>query len=132
VATNPSFIATPVIGLGSLTTGQTARTTGTTAEMVTVLTAGSTGTRVLEVVVKADDDPADSVVCLWLHDGTNATIFDEIDVGNPSAASTTSPSYRSTVTYSNLVLPNGWSLRATCTVTPTSGSIKVFALGGNL
>lgn len=132
MATTPQFIATPRIGVGSITTGQTARATGTTANLVDVLTAGTNGTRILEIVVKADDDPADSVVVFWLHDGTNATVFDELDIGNPAAGATTAASYRGSVTYSNLVLPSGWKLQASCTVTPTAGTIKVWAFGGNL
>lgn len=132
MATNPSFIGTARIGYGSLTTGQTARATGTTSNVVDIISAGSGGTRILEVVIKSDDDPADSVVCLWLHDGTTNVIFDEVDLGNPAAGSTTVTAYRSTQTYANLVLPSGWKLQATVTVTPTAGTVKVIALGGDL
>lgn len=132
MATNPNFIATPRIGVGSLTTGQTARTSGTTSNVVDVISAGSNGTRILELVVKGDNDPNDSVVVFWLHNGTTNFCFDEMDIGNPAAASTTTTGYRNTVTYSNLVLPSGWKLQASVTVTPTAGSVLVYALGGDL
>lgn len=132
MAANPSFIGTPRMGVGSITTGQTSRTAGTPANIVDVISAGSDGTRVLEVVVISDGDPADSVVILWLHDGSNSTTFDEFDIGNPAAASNTAVGYRLSTTYPNLVLPTGWKLQATCTVTPTTGTIKVWALGGDL
>lgn len=132
MATTPSFIDAPRIGVGSLTTAQTARASGTTSNVVDIITAGTNGTRILEVVVKADDDPADSCVVLWLHDGTTNNPFDEIDLGNPAAGSATTPSARFTTTYSNLVLPSGWKLQASITVTPTAGTVKVIALGGNL
>lgn len=132
MATAPAFIATPRIGVGSITTGQTSRATNTSVGLVDVIAAGSSGTRILEVVVKSDDDPADSVVVLWLNDGTNTVIFDELDFGNPAAGSTTSTAYRGVLTYSNLVLPSGWKLVASCTVTPTAGTIKVWAFGGDL
>jgi len=132
MATNPSFISTPRIGYGSITTGQTSRDTGTTSNVVDVISAVSAGTRVLEVVIKADNDPADSVVCLWLHDGSTNVIFDEVDIANPAAASTTAVGYRTTLTYQNLILPSGWKLQASCTVTPTAGTVKVIALGGDL
>lgn len=134
MALNPSFVSTPRLGVGSITIGQTARATGTTANVVDVLSAVgvAAGTRILEVVIKADDNPADSTVVLWLHDGANAHPFDEIDIGDPAAGSTTVASYRTSQTYQNLILPAGWKLQASCTVTPTAGTIKVWALGGDL
>lgn len=130
MATNPSFIATPVIGVGSVSTANTARDGSGT--LVTVVPNGSTGIRILEVVIKATADPADSVVTLFLHDGTNAHLFDEIDIGNPADGSAAVETYRVSRAYANLVLPVGWSLRAAITAAPTSGVVKVFALGGAL
>ena len=118
MATAPAFIDAPRIGVGSLTTGQTARAAGTTTNVVDIISAGTNGTRVLEVVLKASDDPADSTVVLWLHNGSTNYPFDEIDLSNPAAGSATTPSYRGTVTYSNLVLPSGWKLQASITATP--------------
>jgi hypothetical protein len=131
MATNPSFIATPRIGVGSVSVANTARDgTGT---LVDVITGAASGTRILEVVLKATDDPADCTLTLFLNDGTTAHIFDEIDLGNPPPGSTTVNSYRSTVTYSNLVLPSAsWKLQAAITVAPTGGTVKVIALGGDL
>lgn len=133
MASIPQFIGTPRLAHGAVTTGQTARTTGTTSGIVDVITGASTGTRILEVVIKALGQPADSVVTLWLYDGTNYVLFDEIDIGAPAAGSNTVVAYRTTVTYANLVLPSAsWKLAAGCTVTPTSGNIEVWALGGDL
>ena len=133
MATNPQFINAPRIGYGSISTGQTARTTGTTSNLVDVITGAAGGTRVLEIVVKSTGQPADSVLTLWLNDGTNNILFDEIDLGAPAAGSNTVVAYRTTQTYANLVLPNAsWKLVAGCTVTPTSGAIVVYALGGDL
>lgn len=132
MAVSPSFISTPRIGVGSLATGQTARTSGTVTDVVDIISAVTAGTRILEIVLKADGDPADSTVVLWLHNGVTNNVFDEIDIGNPAVGSTTSVSYRTTLTYSNLILPSGWKLQASITVTPTSGTVKVFALGGDL
>lgn len=132
MAITPAFINTPRIGIAEVDTAQTARASGTTSNVVDVLSAGTNGTRILEVVVKATDDPADCTVVLWIHTGTTAYVFDEIDLGNPAAGSATTPTARSTVTYSNLVLPNGYKLQASVTATTTAGKIGVFALGGNL
>lgn len=129
MAETPAFVATPKIGVASVSTANTNRDgTGTVA---TVFTAGASGSRVEEVVVKATGDPADSVVTLFLHDGTNFWLFDEFDLGDPAAASTTVSGYRVCRSYENLVLPTGWSLRAAITVALTSGVCNVFALGGD-
>jgi hypothetical protein len=100
--------------------------------VVDVLQAGTNGTRVLEVVAKATDDPADCTIVLWVHNGSTNFPFDEIDAGNPAAGSATVASYRGSVTYSNLVLPSGWKLQASITATPTAGAVIVQALGGDL
>ena len=129
MASTPAFTATPKIGVASVSTANTARDgSGTIA---TVLTAGSNGTKVEEVVVVATADPADSTVTLFLHDGSNFWYFDEFDLGNPAAASTTVAPYRTYRLYDNLVLPSGWTLRAAITVALTAGVVNVFALGGD-
>jgi hypothetical protein len=129
MATSPQFISTPKVGVASVSTANTNRDgTGTIA---TVFTAGSSGSRIEEVVLKATGDPADSVVTLFLHDGSNFWLFDEVDLGDPAAASTTVVGYRVSRTYENLVIASGWSLRAAITVALTSGVINVFALGGD-
>lgn len=135
MATSPQFISAPVIGFGSVTTAQTSR--AASASLPTngadLLTGGTSGTRILEVVIQATDNPADSIIVLWLYNGSNYVVFDEIDIGDPAAASATVSGYRTRKTYDNLVLPsNSWKLAATVTATTTAGAVNVFALGGNL
>lgn len=129
MSASPAFTSVPNIGAGSVSTANTARDgTGTIA---TIFTAGGSGSVVSEIVVKADADPADSCVVIYLHDGSNYHVFDEFDLGNPPAASATVPSYRDNKTYENLVLPTGWTVRASITAAPTSGVVQVIVLGGN-
>jgi len=130
MATAPAFASTPRIGVAAVSTANTNRDGTGTIE--TVLTAGSSGTLIKEILCKATGDPADSVVTIFLHDGTNYWLFDEFDLGNPAAASTTVEGYRIAKTYANLVLPTSWSVRAAITVALTSGVINVYALGGDL
>ena len=130
MAAAPAFAATPRIGNANATTNSNRDGTGTAP--ATVLTAASSGTQVREVVIKSTSDPADSVVVLGLHDGTNLVLFDEIDIGDPAAGSTTVTAFRTSVRYDNLFLPTSWSLRATVTVAPTAGNITVIALGADL
>lgn len=131
MAVSPAFAVTPRIAVGSVSTTNTNRDgTGT---IVTIITGASTGTRINEIVIKSTSDPADSIVTLFLYDGTTAWLFDEIDLGNPAAGSATVTTYRTSVTYTNLVLPNtSWSVRAAVTAAPTAGVLNVFALAADL
>jgi hypothetical protein len=134
MASNPSFISAARIGKGKILTGNTSRTTSATLPTsgADIITGAAAGTRILEIVVQATNDPADSIVVLWLFDGTEYSVFDEIDIGNPSAASATTVGYRTRVLYDNLVLPSSsYKLAATITATST-GDVNVFALGGDL
>jgi hypothetical protein len=130
MASTPAFASTPKIGAAAVSTANTNRDgTGTIA---TVLTAASGGTKITSVAVVATGDPADSIVNLFLHDGSTYYFYDSVDLGNPAAASTTVDAYRSSKTYADLVLPSGWSLRASITVALTSGVCNVFAHAGDL
>ncbi len=127
--TTPIMLLTPVIWKVTVSTANTNRDgTGTIA---TVGSAGANGTRIDEIVAKATGDPADSVLTLFLYDGSTYFLFDEIDLGDPAAGSTTVTTFREPRIYKNLVIPTGWSLRAAITVALTSGVVNVFALGGD-
>jgi hypothetical protein len=130
MATAPNFTGTPRVGVASVSTSNANRDgTGT---IVDVITGASTGTKIQEIVIKSTNDPADSIVTLFLNDGTTNWLFDEIDLGNPAAGSTTVTAYRTVAQYSNLILPNAsWKVRAAITVAPTAGVINVFAVGGD-
>lgn len=130
MAADPSFASTPRLAVGSVSTANTNRDgTGT---IVSILTAGSSGTLITQVSVQSTSDPADGIITLFLNDGTTTWLFDEIDTDNPAAASTTVSAYRVTRTYTNLVIPSGWSVRAACTVAPTAGVFNVFVHGADL
>lgn len=130
MAADPSFAATPRLSATSVSTANTNRDgTGTIA---TCLTAGSSGTLITQITIQATNDPADGIVTIFLHDGTTAWLFDEIDHDNPAAGSATVSAYRTTRSYTNLVIPNGWSVRAATTAAPTAGVINVFVHGADL
>ena len=130
MSASPQFISTPRIGAASVSTANTGRDgSGTIA---TVFTAHATnGSKIEEIVVKSTGDPADCTVIIFLHDGSNFWAYDEYDIGNPAAGSATVGSYRLSTVYDNLVLPAGWSLRASITVAPTAGVVNVIAKGGD-
>lgn len=130
MASTPNFTATPRIGAGSVSAANTNRDgTGT---IVDIITGAADGTKVNEVVIKSTGRPADSIVTLYIYDGTTNWLFDEIDLGAPAASSATATAYRTTVQYANLVLPNAsHKLRAAVTAAPTTGVLNVIALAGD-
>lgn len=128
--TSPVFAKTPICKVAAVSTANTNRDgTGT---IVDILTAGADGARIDEIVVKATGDPADSVVTIFIHNGTSYFLYDEFDIGNPAAASTTVGGYRESRLYDNLILESGEKLAAAITVALTAGVINVFAHGGSL
>jgi len=129
MATAPAYAATPGIEAASVSTANTNRDgTGTIA---TILTAGSSGTRIEEIVVKADADPADCTIVFYYHDGSAYHVFDEWDIGNPAAGSATVASYREARRYDSLVIPSGSTLRASITAALTAGAIQITAEAGD-
>ena len=129
MATRPAFAATPLVGVGAVSTANPSRDgTGT---IVDVVTAGASGARIEELVFKATGDPADSVVTIFIDIGGGYKLYDEIDLGDQPAASTTLPGYRITKQYDNLVLGGTNKLGAAITVALTAGVINVWAHGGN-
>jgi hypothetical protein len=136
MASTPTFASAPVLLKGDVSTANANRDgTGTVVTLTDAAGASAApaaGRRIEQIVVKSTGDPADSIMTLFLHDGTNFHLYDEIDMGNPAAGSTTVESFRAERTYRFLVLPSGWSLRAAVTVAPTSGVLKVLAFGAEL
>jgi hypothetical protein len=129
MATSPSFAVTPRIGSVSIATAEASMTAPT--NFGTVLTAASTGTRIAEVVCKIaiTSTSTASIVRLFLHDGTNYYLLDEVVLAS-AVASTSVASTRVATLYGNLVLPSAsWSLRATTSV---SQATHVTALGADL
>lgn len=127
MATQPAFATTPRIGLGQVSTANTNRDgTGTIA---TILTGVAAGTRINEIVVEATTTTTAGMVRLYLHDGTNTRMFDEISVG-PITVGASTPAFRTAKTYENLVLPSAsWSVRAS---THNAETFNVFVLGADL
>src|SRR5574343_1016958 len=123
----PAFASTPITAAAAVSSANTGRDGSGT--IVTIYTAPANGVKIEEIRIKADADPADSVVVIYLHDGTSYFVFDEFDIDNPAAASNTVGAYGMSRVYENLILENGWSIRASITVAPTSGEINVFCFG---
>ena len=128
MASAPAFAATPRVGAATVATANTARDgTGTVAS---VITAGSSGTQIREIDVKALGTTAAANVVLFVYDGTTYLPLTEVAV-TAITASTTTQSYSSSVRWDNLYIPSGWSIVASVTVAQ-SPAIAVIALGADL
>lgn len=128
-STSPIFPNAPIIGIGSLVsnTAVTARTviSGTTG--LTQVTANSTnGTRIDAITVKGQGTTVATIQDIWINDGTNSYLFDEIVLGAVTA-NTTTASVVNTIAYTTLTLPPTYRL---FTSQQVSANVTVFAFGG--
>lgn len=109
MAITAQYASTPRSALGQVSTANTNRDgTGTIA---TIFTAGSSGSRVDDIWITATGTVTAGVVRLFIHDGTNARLWQEIMV-TATTPSTTVQTFTTALFNQALLLPNGWSLRA--------------------
>lgn len=134
MASAPAYWANRRMGRAVLSSAAVTDKTGaTTTNIVDILTGVAAGTEVTEIKVQADGDPADSIVLIFVYNGTDYRLYDEFDIGNPAAGSTTVPAYNETRYYTGLYLPSAsWKLAAAITVATTAGNVQVWASGGDL
>ena len=130
MASAPAFISTPRIGRVSLSTANTATDgTGTINDLITGVAAG---TRVLSINVQGTATTMTALVNIFLYDGTQWDLFDQITISATTGSNTTK-GYRLVTSYTDLVLPSAsHKLGCTITVAPTSGTVRVAAFGGDL
>lgn len=133
MSASPAYWSNRRMGRAVLSAAQTDKTGATTANIVDILTGVAAGTEITSVKVKADGDPADCTVVLFLHNGTDYRPYEEFDIGNPSAGSVSVAGYEELRYYTDLFLPNAsWKLAAAITAAPTAGNVVVWAAGGDL
>lgn len=130
MAASPAFISTPRIGRLSLSTANTA--TDGTGTINDLIVGASAGTRVLSVNVQGTATTVAALVNLFLWDGTQWDLFDQVTI-TATTGSNTVKGYRLVTAYTDLVLPSAsYKLGATITVAPTTGTVRVSAWGGDL
>ena len=130
MAASPSYANVAAGGVVTVSTANANRDgTGTIA---TVFTAGSSASILLNLTVHSTGNPADCIMPVFLHDGSNFFLWFEIDLGDPAAGSTTVPAFHYEQDLASYPLPAGWSVRASITVAPTSGVCNVIVSAGNL
>lgn len=127
MADKPVFIATPKIWMAQATAANTARDgTGT---LVDVVTAGPSGSRIDFVDVKAIGTTTGGMVRLFVHDGTNTRLLDEVAISAVTPSGTVQ-AYKDALAFlGGLVLPTGWKLKAG---THNAESFNLIARGGDL
>lgn len=133
MAATPAFPSAGRTAVVTLSAATTDKTGATTTNIGDILTGVAAGTRIRRIVIIADGNPADSTVMIFVHNGTAYKLWDDIDIGDPAASSTTVAGYRTERSYEDLILPStSFKIAAAITVAPTSGNVNVWALGGDL
>lgn len=109
MASNANYAATPRTAVAQLSAANTNRDgTGT---IVTVFTAGASGSRVDDLLITATAATTAGVVRLYIHDGTTARLWREVLVSAITPSTTVSP-FSAVLTNLALLLQSGYSLRA--------------------
>ena len=132
MSTSAQYASTPKVGSALLTTADTSLTAPTTVG--TVLTAGSSGSRIDYIEVMGVATTVASLINLFIYDGTTYFLWAQIPV-LAITTSTTAPSFAANLSSNGnanimpLNLPTCYSLRATTTVTQTG--VRVIAYGGD-
>lgn len=130
MAATPSYAATPVIWSG-LVPG-TADTSWTNpSNQTTIGSAGANGTKIAQVDVLPVGTVVAGLVNVFLYDGTTYHLLESVAI-TAATLSTTAGPVKQTYYYDNLVLPNGWSLRITNTVSGNVSLVEVSAFGASL
>lgn len=132
MSTSAQYASTPVFGAALLTTADTSLTAPTTVG--TVLTAGSNGTRIDYIDIQGVANTVAGIVNLFIYDGTTYHLWQQIPIVAVTS-STTATAFSTTTSTNNtpnvmpMIIPTGYSLRATTTIAQTG--VKVIAYGGN-
>jgi hypothetical protein len=110
MATAAQYAATPRAAVAVVSAANTNRD-GTTGTYVTVFTAGASGSRIDDIRITAAGTVTAGVVRLFVHDGTTGRLWQEVMV-TATTPSTTVQTFNTALFNQALVLPTGWSLRA--------------------
>lgn len=130
MAAAPAYASTPVAWCGLVPS--TFDTSFTAPSNVTTLgSAGASGTKVTQIDVTPVGTVVNGLVLVFLYDGTAYHLLEPVPVSAATVNATTAPA-KTSYYYDNLVLPSGWSLRATTTVAGNQSLITVNATGASL
>lgn len=131
MSATPAYASTPKCTIGALSAANTnLNGTGTIA---TVFTAGTNGSRIDAINIKATTTTTAGMVRLFVHDGSTAHLLAEIPV-IAITPSSTQPAWEAQLNSNSLsqmlplILPTSYSLRAS---THNAETFNVIAIGGD-
>jgi hypothetical protein len=131
MATTPQYAATPKCPAININTANTALDgTGTVG---TAYTAGSNGSRIDRIVIKATGTTTAGMIRLFIHDGSNYRLYHEVPVYAITQSGTVD-TFLATLEAVNtphlmpILLPTGYSLRAS---TNNAESFNIISVGGD-
>ena len=135
MATTPSFVSSPKIGIGTCTVAEVVRS-GSPTNTVLVYTAGASGSRIdrIDVMESAANGHTTTVntVSLWIYTGAAYYLFREVAMLTPPTPNAGVAGFQTSLTFPfGLNLQSGYSLRASIRVS-ASDSVNVIAYGGDL
>lgn len=131
MSTAANYASTPIIGMGQVSVANTNRDgTGTLA---TIFTAGTSGSRIDSICIKALNSTTAGTIRLFIHDGTTAQLLTELPVIaiTPSGVSPSFEVQLNTNTMTQvlpIIFQSGYSLRAS---TNNAETFNIIAQGGN-
>ena len=129
MSTSAQYAATPKFSSALLTTADTSYTAPTNGQ--TVLTAGSSGTRIDYIEVVGVATTIAGMCNIFIYNGTNYILWAQVPV-IPVTSSTTSSTFIANLSSNSnsnimpLVIPTGYSIYATTTVTQTGLRVNVY------
>jgi hypothetical protein len=130
MAAAASFLASPAWASARLTTG-VANTdgTGTLSTFTWSGSAPATDWMPVKLIISSSSatgvgDLADSLIHIFISDGTNIRRIRTIDPGNPAAGSTTVSEFQIETNFGpEFVMPSGCTMQVGVSVTPTAGNV---------
>ena len=127
MAAAPVFAVTPRLSSVAVATANTNRDgTGT---LVSLITGVAAGTRINEIAVQATVTTTAGMVRIYLYDGTNYRLWDEVAIP-VATVSASVKGIRVATTYNNLILPSAsWQLFAS---THNGEAFTVTTMGADL
>lgn len=127
MAAAPVFAVTPRLTSVAVATANTNRDgTGT---LVSLITGVAAGTRINEIAVQATVTTTAGMVRIYLYDGTNYRLWDEVAIP-VATVSASVKGIRVATTYNNLILPSAsWQLFAS---THNGEAFTVTTMGADL
>ena len=131
MANQPQYVGTPKVGMANVSISNS--NLDGTGTVNTVFSAGSSGSRIDAINIKATGNTIAGMVRLFIHDGSTARLITEVPVV-AITASNTSPSFEvqlntNTMTQTlPIILQTGYSLRAS---TQFANTFNIIAVGGD-